>query len=162
MPSARSHGTRTSNWSWYSDPSLMRRKLEYAAAWPFLKIMGILPRPLARGFAIAISQVVYLLHFRLRQVGMRNLAMVFPERTLAERRRILRGVSLHWGGNLPSCVSFRDIRRRTLTTSLCTTGLSISRKLILAAKACFLSPLTLEDGSSLRLRIPCMGIGCTW
>ena len=64
----------------------MRRKLEYAAAWPFLKIMGVLPRPLARAFAIGIAQLVYLLHFRLRQVGMRNLAMVFPEKSLGERR----------------------------------------------------------------------------
>src|ERR1017187_1999115 len=70
----------------------MRRKLEYAAAWPFIKILGTLPRPLSRGFAIGISQIVYLMHFRLRQVGMRNLAMVFPEKSEAERARILRGV----------------------------------------------------------------------
>ena len=69
----------------------MRRKLEYAAAWPFIKILGWLPRPLSRAFAIALAQIVYLLHFRLRQVGMRNLAMVFPEKSEAERARILRG-----------------------------------------------------------------------
>ena len=78
----------------------MRRKLEYAAAWPFLKIMGILPRPLARAFAIAIAWLVYLLHFRLRQVGMRNLAMVFPEKTETDRRRILRGVFTSLGRQL--------------------------------------------------------------
>ena len=27
----------------------MRRKLEYAAAWPFIKILGLMPRPLSRG-----------------------------------------------------------------------------------------------------------------
>ena len=43
----------------------MRRKLEYAAAWPFIKILGILPRSLSRSFAIAIAQVVYFFHFRL-------------------------------------------------------------------------------------------------
>lgn len=84
----------------------MRRKLEYAAAWPFLKIMGILPRPLARGFAIAISQLVYLLHFRLRQVGMRNLAMAYPEKTLAERRQILRGVFTSLGRQLAELCQF--------------------------------------------------------
>lgn len=84
----------------------MRRKLEYAAAWPFLKIMGILPRPLARTFAIAVSQVVYLLHFRLRQVGMRNLAMVFPEKSPAEMRRILRGVFTSLGRQLAELCQF--------------------------------------------------------
>lgn len=84
----------------------MRRKLEYAAAWPFLKIMGILPRPLSRAFAIAVAQVVYALHFRLRQVGMRNLAMVFPEKSLSERRRILRGVFTSLGRQLAELCQF--------------------------------------------------------
>lgn len=84
----------------------MRRKLEYAAAWPFLKIMGVLPRPLARAFAIAIAQLVYLLHFRLRQVGMRNLAMVLPEKSLRERRRILRGVFTSLGRQLAELCQF--------------------------------------------------------
>jgi Kdo2-lipid IVA lauroyltransferase/acyltransferase len=84
----------------------MRRKLEFAAAWPFIKILGILPRPLARGFAIAISQLVYFLHFRLRQVGMRNLAMVFPEKSQAERKRILRGVFTSLGRQLAELCQF--------------------------------------------------------
>ena len=84
----------------------MRRKLEYAAAWPFIKILGLLPRRLSRAFAIAIAQVVYLLHFRLRQVGMRNLAMVFPEKSLAERRRILRGVFTSLGRQLAELCQF--------------------------------------------------------
>jgi KDO2-lipid IV(A) lauroyltransferase len=69
----------------------MRQRLEYAAAWPFIKILGILPRPLARAVAISLAQLVYLLHSRLRKVGMRNLAMAFPEKSEAERARILRG-----------------------------------------------------------------------
>ena len=84
----------------------MRRKLEYAAAWPFLKIMGVLPRPMARAFAIGIAQLVYLLHFRLRQVGMRNLAIVFPEKSEAERRRILRGVFTSLGRQLAELCQF--------------------------------------------------------
>jgi KDO2-lipid IV(A) lauroyltransferase len=69
----------------------MRRKLEYAAAWPFIKILGALPRPVSRAFAMGLAQVVYLLHGRLRRVGMRNLALAFPEKSVAERKRILRG-----------------------------------------------------------------------
>ncbi|HLW86088.1 MAG TPA: lysophospholipid acyltransferase family protein [Candidatus Sulfotelmatobacter sp.] len=69
----------------------MRQRLEYAAAWPFIKILGILPRPLARALAIGLAQLVYFLHSRLRKVGMRNLAMAFPEKSEAERAGILRG-----------------------------------------------------------------------
>ena len=84
----------------------MRRKLEYAAAWPFLKIMGILPRPLARAFAIGIAQLVYLFHFRLREVGMHNLEMVFPEKSVADRKKILRGVFTSLGRQLAELCQF--------------------------------------------------------
>ena len=84
----------------------MRRKLEYAAAWPFLKIMGILPRPLSRAFAIGVSQLVYLLHFRLRQVGMRNLELALPEKSEAERRRIVHGVFTSLGRQLAELCQF--------------------------------------------------------
>jgi Kdo2-lipid IVA lauroyltransferase/acyltransferase len=86
----------------------MRRKLEYAAAWPFIKTLGLMPRPLSRAFAIAIARVVYLLHFRLRQVGMRNLEMVFPEKSEAERRRILRGVFTSLGRQLAELCQFPE------------------------------------------------------
>jgi KDO2-lipid IV(A) lauroyltransferase len=84
----------------------MRQRLEYAAAWPFIKILGILPRPLARAFAISIAWIVYLLHVRLRRAGMRNLAMVFPERSEAERARILRGVFTSLGRQLAEVCQF--------------------------------------------------------
>jgi KDO2-lipid IV(A) lauroyltransferase len=84
----------------------MRRELEYAAAWPFLKVMEILPRPLSRAFAIGIAQLVYLLHFRLRQVGRRNLEMAFPEKSKTERRRILRGVFTSLGRQLAELSQF--------------------------------------------------------
>jgi Kdo2-lipid IVA lauroyltransferase/acyltransferase len=84
----------------------MRRKLEYASAWPFIKILGILPRSFSRALAIAISQAVYRLHFRLRQVGMRNLAMVFPEKSGQERKRILRGEFTSLGRQLAELCQF--------------------------------------------------------
>jgi KDO2-lipid IV(A) lauroyltransferase len=92
----------------------MRRKLEYAAAWPFIKILGILPRPLARGLGITLSQIVYLLHYRLRQVGMRNLAMVFPEKSVAERAHILRGVFTSLGRQLAELCQFPKYTRRNV------------------------------------------------
>jgi KDO2-lipid IV(A) lauroyltransferase len=84
----------------------MRQRLEYAAAWPFIKILGILPRPLARGFGIGLAWMVYLLHVRLRQVGMRNLALAFPEKSEAERARILRGEFASLGRQLAEVCHF--------------------------------------------------------
>ena len=84
----------------------MRRKLEYAAAWPFIKILGLMPRSLARAFAIGLGRAVYLLHFRLRQVGMRNLAMALPEKSEAERAGILRGVFTSLGRQLAELCQF--------------------------------------------------------
>jgi KDO2-lipid IV(A) lauroyltransferase len=84
----------------------MRRKLEYAAAWPFIKILGAMPRPLARGFAIGLAQIVYLLHGRLRRVGMRNLELAFPEKSRTERARILRGEFTSLGRQLAEVCHF--------------------------------------------------------
>jgi len=92
----------------------MRRKLEYAAAWPFIKIMGILPRPLARAFGIGLGQAVYLLHGRLRRVGMRNLELAFPEKTEAERARILRGEFTSLGRELAEVCQFPKYTRENV------------------------------------------------
>src|ERR1700685_4845519 len=75
----------------------MRQRLEYAAAWPFIKLLGILPRRLSRALGIGLGWAVYHLHPRLRRVGMRNLELAFPNKTLADRRKILRGVYVSLG-----------------------------------------------------------------
>ncbi len=84
----------------------MRQRLEYAAAWLFIKLLEILPRPLARTVGIGFSQIVYLFHVRLRRVGMRNLAMVFPEKTEADRARILRAEFASLGRQLAEVCQF--------------------------------------------------------
>ena len=70
----------------------MRHRLEYALAWCVVKTIGALPRPLARLVGVTLGQLIYLLHGKLRRVGMRNLAIAFPEKTAAERRKIVRKV----------------------------------------------------------------------
>jgi Kdo2-lipid IVA lauroyltransferase/acyltransferase len=84
----------------------MRQRLEYALAWLIIKILGGLPRPLARAAAIALSWTIYLLHVRLRRVGMRNLALAFPEKTWRDRARILRGVFTSLGRQLAEVCLF--------------------------------------------------------
>jgi KDO2-lipid IV(A) lauroyltransferase len=86
----------------------MRQRLEYALAWLIIKILGGLPRPLARAVAIALAWTIYLLHVRLRRVGMRNLALAFPEKTRRERARILRGVFTSLGRQLAEVCLFPE------------------------------------------------------
>ncbi|MGH9498640.1 MAG: lysophospholipid acyltransferase family protein [Terriglobales bacterium] len=69
----------------------MRQRLEYGLAWILIKLIGSLPRLLARAAGITLAYLIYLLHIRLRHVGMRNLALAFPEKSRGERKRILRG-----------------------------------------------------------------------
>ena len=78
----------------------MRHKLEFLPLWGLVCAMGMLPRPLARGLGIALAQLVYLAHPKLRRVGMRNLELAFPEKSRAERKKILRKVFAGMGRQL--------------------------------------------------------------
>jgi len=84
----------------------MRQRLEYALAWVIIKILGGLPRSLSRAAAIALSWTIYLIHVRLRHVGMRNLKLAFPEKTRRERARILRGIFTSLGRQLAEVCLF--------------------------------------------------------
>ncbi|HZR30540.1 MAG TPA: lysophospholipid acyltransferase family protein [Terriglobales bacterium] len=84
----------------------MRHRLEYAPVWLLVRVLGALPRSLSRAAAIAVAWTVYLLHARLRAVGMRNLALAFPEKTSNQRRRIVRGVFTSLGRLLAEACHF--------------------------------------------------------
>ncbi len=68
----------------------MRHRLEYAPVWLLVRILGLLPRPLARAAGILLARAVYLLHPRFRRTGMRNLEIAFPEKSRRERSKLLR------------------------------------------------------------------------
>ena len=70
----------------------MLDRLQYAPLAVLVRLVGVLPRPVARGFGILLGQLTYLLYPRLRRVGRRNLELAFPEKSPKERRKILRGV----------------------------------------------------------------------
>src|SRR6202047_1732730 len=84
----------------------MRQRLEYALAWPFIKALSLLPRPLSRAVAISLAWLVYLLHVRLRRGGKRHLALAFPEKSRRERARILRGEFTSLGRQLAEVCQF--------------------------------------------------------
>ena len=93
----------------------MRERLEYWVVWLWVKTVGLLPRPLARATGIVLGLIVYLLHGRLRQVGMRNLALAFPEMNHRDRRRILRGTYISLGRQLAEVCLFPRYRRESVS-----------------------------------------------
>jgi KDO2-lipid IV(A) lauroyltransferase len=86
----------------------MRVWLEYLPVWLIAQTLRWLPRPVARGVARGIAISFYWCHPRLRRVGMRNLELALPEKSVAERERILKGVYLSLGRLLAEIPKFPD------------------------------------------------------
>jgi KDO2-lipid IV(A) lauroyltransferase len=70
----------------------MRERVEVAAAWIFLKALGILPRPLARIVGAWIARVLFFLRPPLRRIAEENLRLAFPDWSEAQRRDVIRGM----------------------------------------------------------------------
>ena len=95
--------------------------LEYSLVRAILSFLRILPLSVATWFGISVGRLGYHLLGRLRGVGLRNLKLAFPEKSEAERVRILRGAFRNLGrvmavvsgfddltaGNLPELIEFR-------------------------------------------------------
>src|ERR1035438_8372158 len=78
----------------------MRETLEYWLVVAVARLLGSLPRSLARLFANALAFAVYLSFSRLRRVGTRNLELALPELPQEARAKILKGVYRHLGWQL--------------------------------------------------------------
>jgi len=61
---------------------------------------------MARAAGIALGQLVYAVHGKLRRVGMRNLRLAFPDNSEGERRKILRGEFTSLGRQLAEVCLF--------------------------------------------------------
>lgn len=75
----------------------MRENLEFAVVWTLVKLLGVLPRRWARALGASVGAAAYRLLGRLRKVGLTNLELAFPEKTDAERERILRSLYRNLG-----------------------------------------------------------------
>jgi len=75
----------------------MMEWLQYAVAWTFVKLLGILPRPIARFLAAGAARFLLLLIPKLRKIARFNLRLAFPGRKEAERRAILKKMARNLG-----------------------------------------------------------------
>lgn len=92
----------------------MRQQMEYLPVWLLVRGIGWLPRPLARAAAIILARLVYVLHRKLRSVGLRNLEIAFPTQTRKERAALLRGVFTGLGRQLAEFCLFPRYTRENL------------------------------------------------
>ncbi len=112
----------------------MRERLEYAVVWPWIKLLGLVPRPIARAIGIAIGLAVYHLHPRLRAVGMRNLTLAFPSMSNEDRRRILRGEFVSLGRQLAEVCLFPTYTRENISDIVVYDGLENYERALARAK----------------------------
>lgn len=87
-----------------------RERVEYALLRLLTGAIGALPRPLARAIAISLAHLVRVLHRKLWRTGMRNLEIAFPERSLYDRRAILKAAYRGLGRQLAEFCLFPKYR----------------------------------------------------
>jgi KDO2-lipid IV(A) lauroyltransferase len=75
----------------------MRERCEYAGAWAALKLLGLLPRSVARSVAAWLAALLFRLRPVWRQVALFNLQMVFPDWTDSQRQKVVRTIVRNLG-----------------------------------------------------------------
>ena len=103
-PAARRSGRRPSFRHW----------VEYVAASSILRLLGVLPRPVARAVCEVVAAGSYLIWPRLRRVGLFNLRLAFPQWSERERRRVLFQTFRGFGRMLADFSCFPRLTRATV------------------------------------------------
>lgn len=82
----------------YNPP--VREQIEYAALWLALKVVGAMPRPIARFVGARTAAFLLRLRPQLRRFAMENLRLAFPDWSDAQRQAVIRGMvgQLGWMG----------------------------------------------------------------
>src|SRR5467141_2909497 len=75
----------------------MKEWLEYAAVWAILKMLGALPRGVARSFAAMVALLLYAMLPRLRRTAEFNLRLAFPEWDASQRNAVIGGMVRNLG-----------------------------------------------------------------
>lgn len=100
-----------------------RHRLEYVAVASLFAGLRWLPRSLARALGAVLGRLFYWFHRGWRAVGRFNLRLAFPEKSEAERERILQAAFRHWGWLLAEFARFPRHTARSLAEIVITEGL---------------------------------------
>ena len=77
-----------------------KHRLEFAMVWIVVWVLSSLPRLLSRSLGAGVGVFAYLALGRLRQSGLRNLEIAFPEKTKTDRAAVLKQVYRNLGYQL--------------------------------------------------------------
>jgi len=100
----------------------MRELGEYAAVWAILKILGALPRGLARAVGAAVASALYAAAPKLRRTAEFNLRLAFPEWDDARRREVIRGMVRNLGWMAAEFARFPRYTRENISEALILDG----------------------------------------
>jgi Kdo2-lipid IVA lauroyltransferase/acyltransferase len=92
----------------------MKERIEYAAAAVGLKILGILPRRLARTAGHGFAGAAFLVRAPLRRTAMFNLRLAFPAWNDAKRKDVIRGMVRQIGWMAAEFAQFPRLNRETV------------------------------------------------
>jgi Kdo2-lipid IVA lauroyltransferase/acyltransferase len=100
----------------------MTEWLQYAVVWTFVKTLGVLPRPVARGLASAGASLLLLLLPKLRKTAEANLRLAFPEWTEEQRRRVMSGMTRNLGWMAAEFARFPKYSKENIERSVVLDG----------------------------------------
>ena len=92
----------------------MREWIEFAAVWMVLKVVGVLPRTVARRLAASIASLLFALRPKLEKTADFNLRLAFPELTDAQRKDITRKMVRNLGWMAAEFARFPQFTRENI------------------------------------------------
>src|SRR5262249_20947147 len=87
---------------------------EYAMALLLIRLVGMMPRSMARPAAQTLAWLGFHLAMRQRKAGMRNLQIAFPELSDSQREHILRGSFQNIGRLLVEFTHFPELNKSNI------------------------------------------------
>ena len=79
----------------------LRKRIERSAGRMLIRLfvgpIRALPLPIARTFGVGLAWIAFRILGRYRRVARKNLALVYPEKSIAEREQMARAVFRHFG-----------------------------------------------------------------
>src|ERR1700738_3400792 len=100
----------------------MKEWLEYAAVWAILKILGTLPRGVARPLAATVARLLYAALPRLQRTAEFNLRVAFPEWDEPRRRAVIRGMVRNLGWMAAEFARFPKYTRENIEEAVILDG----------------------------------------
>jgi Kdo2-lipid IVA lauroyltransferase/acyltransferase len=96
--------------------------LQYAVAWTFVKVLGTLPRPVARWLAAGGTRLLLAMRPKMRKTAEVNLRLAFPGWTEQQRRDVLRKMTRNLGWMAVEFARFPKYTRENIADTIVLDG----------------------------------------